>query len=510
MGVLSTVRRKAALATFAGSTASTLVASVQAIVLMPLYLAQIGPSLYGAWLASGELLALLLAFDAGIPNLMIQRVGAAVAARDPKSAGAYFGTGLCVLLCLALGVGALLFAIAGAVPGWVGIQSSEAAILAGSFRIGVAAFCLMLLTFAFQGLARGLQQTAFVHASGLVGTIIGFAVTAVMLMAGHGLWSIATGLIVRSSLSLAGCAIFLFREVPAETRRAICIDREAMRDYQRLSPPLFASGIGFLVANNCQVLIVALILGPASAAVYGITRKAAELVTALLNAVGNATYGGFANLFAEGDAKRSRAVYNEIVALYVSLGLAFLGAYLAVNSSLVGVWARPELFGGVGLTTLLAVSTLTSGWCYLEVCLFRATGRHQAASVSLIVYSLARVTCAALLASLVGLHGLPSATILTSVAFGLWVRERMRREISPAPRPSFSFAGARTWGIRIAVLVGAAAICGANAPATWSFVLAAGAAMSLGSLALFLAADPMLSRYRAAIRRRRWALGGGA
>ncbi len=47
-------RRKATITTLIGGTAGTLIVTVQAAVLIPLYINHIGPRLYGAWLASGD------------------------------------------------------------------------------------------------------------------------------------------------------------------------------------------------------------------------------------------------------------------------------------------------------------------------------------------------------------------------------------------------------------------------------------------------------------------------
>jgi O-antigen/teichoic acid export membrane protein len=502
----ATLRRRAAWATFAGSTSSTLVATVQSLVLMPLYLSQIGANAYGAWLASGELLGLLLAFDAGIPNLMIQRIGAALAKGDQREIGGYFGTGLAVLVAFALLIGSLLIAGAGHVPGLVGMRGQEAEALVGAFRIGAVAFSLMLVTFAFQGLARGLQQTAVVHGAVFAGTVAGFVVTAGMLAVGYGLLSIAAGLLVRSSVAALGCLHYLFLQVDPEIRRSIRFDRSAGRDYRKLSPPLFLSGLGFLATNNSQVLLAAILLGPGAAAVYGITRKAAEFVTAFLGAVSNATYGGFSHLYAEGNRERAKVVYGEIVALYLSLGLALLGAYLAVNPSLVGVWASADLYGGAGLCILIACSHLLSGWAYLENSLYRATGQHRWSSNAMLAYCFVRTSLAVGLTVLLGAHGLPASSVIASTALGFWVRARMRREL-PSENRTQDAAG-RTWALRVGVFLAGVGLCLAGLPASWTFVLAAGGATAAVSLALFLALDPTLHRYAAAIRRRALAWGG--
>src|SRR2546425_8841364 len=90
-------RTTAALASLTGNSLNVLVVSVQALLLIPLYLAAVGPRLYGAWLASGEILTWMQAMDLGIPNLMIQRIAAAHGGGDRRVAGEWFASGLLVL-----------------------------------------------------------------------------------------------------------------------------------------------------------------------------------------------------------------------------------------------------------------------------------------------------------------------------------------------------------------------------------------------------------------------------
>src|SRR5947209_4163631 len=93
-------RRTAALVNLCGSTANTLVVAVQAVILIPLYLHFVGNRLYGAWLASGDILVWLQVFDLGLPNLLIQRIGAADGAGDDETIGEYLATGAVSLLLL--------------------------------------------------------------------------------------------------------------------------------------------------------------------------------------------------------------------------------------------------------------------------------------------------------------------------------------------------------------------------------------------------------------------------
>src|SRR5512136_152353 len=133
---MTTSRRRAAVATLAGSTASTLIVSIQAVVLIPLYLHAIGPRLYGAWLGSGEILVWMQAFDLGLPNLMIQRIGAAYGQRDSKTVAEYFAAGMAAMAGVALIVGFSVFGFSRLLPGWMGLAGNEASTLKACFVFG--------------------------------------------------------------------------------------------------------------------------------------------------------------------------------------------------------------------------------------------------------------------------------------------------------------------------------------------------------------------------------------
>jgi O-antigen/teichoic acid export membrane protein len=81
-----------------------LISVAQALFLMPLCVEQLGMSVYGAWLGATELLIWIQFLDFGIPNLMAQRIGAAVGRDDRADAGRWFATCLAILLFVAAGL----------------------------------------------------------------------------------------------------------------------------------------------------------------------------------------------------------------------------------------------------------------------------------------------------------------------------------------------------------------------------------------------------------------------
>lgn len=498
--VQSVNRMRAAMTTFAGSSATTMLVSIQALVMMPLYLSHIGSRMYGAWLATGELLVLMLAFDMGIPNILIQRIGAALAKKDTKAIGAYFGTGAVILCTFATALALCLAVISPFVPTWVHLKGAEAQLLQNTFLVDTFAICFMLINFIFQGLARGLQSTTVVNISSFFATFLGFITTLTLLLNGYGLWSISIGVAVRATLTLLGSILFLLFGVDRSIRESLCYDREVAKEFKKLSPTMFAAGVSYGFMNNSQVLLAALFLGPESATIFGLTRKAADVARNVLDAVGNASYGGFAHLFASGDTKKSQAIYKEIIAVYVAVGLALMCAYVATNPSLVGVWVSKKVFGGSLLTILLALSTLIGGWSYLTLSLYRSTDRHKAVSNALLIECGCRLPVMIGCLLWLGLPGLPIGAISTGLISGIWAHFKVRGLLGMGNENSVrqNFV----WAARITTFALGAIICLVSFRPNWSYVLTVGATLLIGCGALFLGIDPLLNRVRNSVLRK--------
>lgn len=493
-------RRRAAITTFAGSTATTLLVSIQALVLMPMYLTHIGSRMYGAWLATGDLLVLMLAFDMGIPNILIQRIGAALAKSDKRAIGAYFGTGATVLVSFTLVLGAILASLSPFVPGWVHLAGAEADLLHKAFLLDTIAICMMLVNFIFQGLARGLQETTAVNISSFTATFIGFCTTLGLLLTGHGLWSISIGVAVRGFITLLGSILFLRFGVDVEIRKALRFDREVAKEFWQLSPMMFLSGFAYSLMNNSQTFLAAVVLGPESATILGLTRKAADLGRNVLDAVGNASYGGFAHLVATGDKVKGRSVYREVISVYLTVGLAIMCAYVAVNRSLIGVWIPKGQFGGTLLTVLLALSTLIGGWSYLTLSLYRSTGHHRQVSLALLIECLVRLPAMLTFLYLFGLPGLPFGAIITGLISGLWANQKTNAQLESGY--SQDEHPLRVWAIRGIAFASGIILCSLVFRPSWSFVLSVGPTVLVTVGSLLLLTDPMLHRMKSMLQRK--------
>lgn len=504
-----------------GSTSSGVLGALQTLVLMPLYLSEIGPALYGAWCGSGDLLVWLQTFDFGLPNIMIQRIGAAHGRGDQASIGAYLCSGMAMVGLVAVAALAAAFAVRGWVPLWMGLHGPSAQTLSTCFLIGAAAAVMNILSHGIHGLAKGIQQTAFVNAALVAATAAGFGVTAALLLGGWGLYSIAWGSAVRAGIALAANLWFAASVMSRGLWRHFQLRGPLIREMAVLSPPVLLAGVSYGVMNNSQAAIAAMTLGPSAATVLTVTRRAMDLARYFSDVVAYAAYGGFASLFA-GEEGRGRAmrVRAEVVAVYMTIAVALGMACMSVNPSFVTVWVGAEQFGGPVLTVVLATGLVVSGWSFLSNYLYRATGKQAEGAWMLVGEAVVRVPLMAALAQAFGLTGLAAASIGTAAISG-WLAYRgtlaacyapagmkgggeappgvsarlhaHAQRIPSAPRQSGN-APERGQMLSIYALlwVLGAAVCVLVVVPSWLFVAALGLGTAGASLLLLRQTDPLL------------------
>jgi O-antigen/teichoic acid export membrane protein len=413
-----TSRRRAATFSLVGTVVNTLIVAAQAFVLVPLYLKHIGPELYGAWVASGGILVWLQMTDFGVPNLLIQRVGAAAGRGDQRAAADYFASGCCVIIgisVLAAGAGVLVSRF---LPAWFDVPYADVSLLRGAFLLGLCGSVIGLMSNALVGLARALQQTGPVSIGLVVSSAAGFGTTLALIVAGSGLWAIPVGMVVRAGgILLAGSAYCL-----VALRRtfawSLSVRKRMVQEFLVVGPPSTLGTVGYSAAGQAEVTLVAIVVGTPAGLVYSLTRRAADVIYAVIDVIGHASYGGYAHLAATEGARRRQQVLQQLLSLRLSLAVAAGVAVLALNKSLVDLWVGDAYYGGSLLNLLIVLQVLVTGQSFLLNLMFRASGSVLRGSWLLSTEAAVRFGLAAMLAAWIGAWGVPCAGIASGLCFG--------------------------------------------------------------------------------------------
>jgi Na+-driven multidrug efflux pump len=258
-------------------------------------------------------------------------------------------------------------------------------------------------------------------------------------------------------------------------------------------PSLTAGSVGYLAVGFSELALVTTLFGPAAAAMYGLTRRAADAARSILDAFAASVHGGFAHLIGSEARERARMVAREIlVARWVFACLA-AAVYAALNPSLVILLFGAENWGGPWLTLAFACNLVASGSTYMVNYLYRAAGAVREGSLLLAAGGVAHVAATLAGLWLFGLVGAPAAgTLVAILVFA--VNARRFDGLLPGKRSATPLADRRvTWfGVG---LVAAGALSGAlTGDLSWTGQAAlAGVLLLLGG-ATFLWLHPMLRR----------------
>ena len=351
----SVSRKKATIWNLVFSYSTVVYGILSGLLMIPLYLRFIPLELYGAWLASGNILHWVLVVDPGLSTVIMQRVGKSYGSGNRQAVGAYVLSGLLLTALIALLALLVGFVITPKIPSWVNLLDLNLAQkLQANFIIGLIAGAIILFAYSVGVVNLGLQRS-FAHGIVVLSSnLLTIATTLCLLFAGYQLFAISIGLLVRAIVfSLGGAGYMLWRL----KREKISLNYETATLRELLGLLSFTSlgKLGGMLSKNMDAFMIARFLGPEKVPVYLLSRRGMEVAITLLGRTGNAIGPGLSHLSGESNLEKIRTIINRLLRLNVwVLGLAF-GGFLAFNQGFVEVWVGEDLFVGSTVSILFCL-----------------------------------------------------------------------------------------------------------------------------------------------------------
>src|SRR3990172_5110434 len=156
---------------------SVVLAIVQGIVLVPLYLQKFNVALYGAWLASGNIISYLALFDFGLAAVVQQQVSQSYGAQQFDRVGSLLGTGIVIMAGFSLMVILIGMGLAPFIPAWVGANGVDAIVLQKAVYLATISTALIIWTYSFSAGIIAFQRMTMAGVANIGSWIIGILVT---------------------------------------------------------------------------------------------------------------------------------------------------------------------------------------------------------------------------------------------------------------------------------------------------------------------------------------------
>ncbi|MCC6130440.1 MAG: hypothetical protein IT186_10975 [Acidobacteria bacterium] len=460
---------------------------VQGIVLTPTYLKFIDAPLYGAWLATGNVIAWLSLIDPGISKLLIQRVafldgsGRAQDLPDTMHTGLVIGWVLTALSVIAWPFSSRLAGLL-TLPAWQ-IQELGSAVL-----LMLVATSVLLVSAQPVGILLGLQRSGAAGILNTIATVLAIVSSLVLIYSGCGLSSIPAGFLLRNVVVFIGATVILEHVRKSRGLSPGRWSRDEGRRYFALSAVSYVERIASTVITQVDTFLGAKVISPMAAAQFGLTGKAIGPVQMFSERIAAALIPGMANLAGERDPGKLGEISRRILtasAFSLSIGL---GAIVALNGPFVSLWVGPHLFGGQRLTLLLALSAtmgvLTSSLAEITF----AAGAIAQATLGRVVEGVLKLGLQIWMATRWGLEGIVVGGILAQAMTTAWYYPvLLARRTRTATRDEIRALGFRFLQAATLLTAGwAGHLAWSRAVTTWTWLSFSAAAVLTGSVLIVI------------------------
>jgi O-antigen/teichoic acid export membrane protein len=340
-------------------------AVAQGFLLTPVSLRHIDYKLYGAWLATGQMLSWVSLLDPGVNEILRQRVAFAFGSNGRDGLGSILGSGVAVgfliaTIPMAAGLGAAL--VAGR---FISLDHGASMQLRQSLVAAACGIGLTIASFAPGSALQGLQRHVLHGTVSLAGAAAYLISAIVLLERGWGLLALPAALVMRGLVWITGWTIPLFWIARRELRPPLTANWTEGRQTLGLSAATGLSNIAVTVQTGTDAFIAGAMIGPESAATLSLTGALGDFVRLVPDRIVASFLPGLAHLAGEGDLEKFRAVSFRLVQVVVALLSIAIGSVVIVNETFVKHWVGAKSYGGLTLTACLAVAVLLFSSCNL-------------------------------------------------------------------------------------------------------------------------------------------------
>lgn len=330
----------------------------------PFILRWIGQERFGAYRVLMDWFGYLTLLDLGVIGAVMARLGPKVGTGDERGVFAILSAGLRVYIWIS---GAMALGGAVIISGMPYFLSDLASITPAELRI--AGWVLLIPVVwvpvsVFRALIETRQKAYVINT---VLTAQALLNTALLVMAAWAGWGLV-GQTLGTTLALLPMPIVLIAQGIRDYKGILRAqpDPAAMAELRSLNWPTFwfnLSGRLGLLSDN---IVIGRVLGPTAVSPFFLTQRLAQIAQSQLQQIGNATWAGLVELYAQGQTERFCSRLRDLTSLVSGLGVAILGTIAAYNHHFIHLWLGEKGYAGDWVTLIACFNiwmwAITSLW----------------------------------------------------------------------------------------------------------------------------------------------------
>jgi O-antigen/teichoic acid export membrane protein len=414
---IGTRRRRTYAASLAAGYAYTGASALVNLILIPVLANGLGKEGYGVWItvfALGQWISLAVTW---LGPGIVQKIGEHFARDERESAAtvAVTAAGLYGLVGLFVAAVALLMATRSRVGFLGGAVTEETKVM---LLLAAAWIALQVQSQVRMNVLTAAQRLYLVHGI-QTGVILLSGLSAIVLVsAGAGLPGVAG--------SYAGASALGFVAYRSASRRLISMapgarrfQPELLRQLMRTTSPYALSGAGWILLSS-DILLLALLTNPAQVAEYGIAYKVVEAVLQLIWRVSDTTQPYVVEFDVLNDRLGLQRLYFRTLEVSLALGVAAAAFLFFLGDRLLVVWVGEAQAADLAITRLLCGYLLLQTIVHANVIFPFSAARMGSISKLQLIEGASKVAMAVTLENMIGVEGVPLASIIAIGLFSLW------------------------------------------------------------------------------------------
>lgn len=318
---------------------------VKNIVLVPFYLQFVDLEQYGAWLATGGILAQLFITDFGLSTLIIQKSARYYNKKD-EELGKIILSGVTASLFIVSILTCFLIYVSLPVTSLVVADASLKKLVNDCLQLAIAANAIAIFGLIFNGLHKSVQKPVTAGSIELVSEIIGITSVIYLFLNGSGLYSIPLSLLIRNVIFFF---LSLLSFVFVASGLSIRYGKPAWADIRMMfadSGHLTLNTFAMRLTRRADVFFVGAILGAEKAGIYSISIRAFEMVNLFISQFGKGAMPSLSSLFGAAAPHRLKDVGLKYYSFVTMVSLVLFCGVILFNDSFIRLWVGQEYFAG--------------------------------------------------------------------------------------------------------------------------------------------------------------------
>lgn len=402
---------------------------VNGIIMVPIYFKFMHVSTYGAWLATGNVVAMFGLIESGFASVITQKMSVAIAEKDDKKFLQLAGANIYTALLMAATLFLLGLSISPFIADWINADDNIKQPITIAYNVSLISAAISLIVSLIGAFPQVWQETKTIGTIATIVNILGIVSLVIYLYLGFGVVSLALGYVTRATLNLLGQGSWIFMKWRKLNLSRPTFNLSVIKELMKDCFYPFLSKISGVIMGNSQSFIIALFINPTLAVIYDITSKIAVVSCNFVNMVNGSFFALFSLTFASKNKSKINNLIQRVSLFFLTVLFSALLYSLVFTKPFVHFWVGLDKYGGNLLLAFIVIAMMiTQLKQYYNNLLYTGGLINKSAKLDVVSMILYVLVLLAIVKS-AQIYAIPIATFVSGVIFIGWYLRLLKKDL---------------------------------------------------------------------------------